>query len=134
MKSRILLVDDDPFTRGLFQNLLRESEIELVMATNVAEARNAFNVGNFNLVILDRRLPDGNGLELFTEMRRIRPRQTALMITGDAQVRDAIRAVGEGLFDYLPKPFEDLEELEDVITKALEVDGHLEQAGVVTKK
>jgi DNA-binding NtrC family response regulator len=122
MKSKILLVDDDPFTRRLFENLFRGGGIDLVTASNVAEARNAFDLGDFNLVILDQRLPDGNGLDLFAEMRKLRPRQTALMITGYAEVRDAMRAVREGLFDYLTKPFENLEELEAVIAKALEMD------------
>jgi two-component system response regulator HydG len=122
MKSKILLVDDDPFTRTLFANLLRDGTTELVTATNVAEARRAYDLGDFNLAILDQRLPDGNGLDLFAEMRRLRPRQTALMITGYAEVRDAMRAVREGLFDYLTKPFQNLEELEAVISKALEMD------------
>lgn len=122
MKSKILLVDDDPFTRRLFENLFRDGAVDLVTATNVAEARTAYDLGDFNLAILDQRLPDGNGLDLFTEMRKLRPRQTALMITGHAEVRDAMRAVREGLFDYLTKPFENLEELEAVISKALEMD------------
>lgn len=122
MKSKILLVDDDSFTRRLFDNLLRGGGTELVTASSVAQARNAFDLGDFNLVILDQRLPDGNGLDLFAEMRKLRPRQTALMITGYAEVRDAMRAVREGLFDYLTKPFENLEELEAVIDKALEMD------------
>lgn len=122
MKSKILLVDDDPFTRRLFENLFRGDKVELVTATNLAEARRAFDLGDFNLAILDQRLPDGHGLDLFAEMRRLRPSQTALMITGHAEVRDAMRAVREGLYDYLTKPFEDLEELESVIAKALEMD------------
>jgi two-component system response regulator HydG len=122
MKSKILLVDDDLFTRKLFENLFRGGSIDLLMATTVAEARSAFDLGDFNLVILDQRLPDGNGLDLFSEMRQLRPRQTALMITGHAEVRDAMRAVRDGLFDYLTKPFENLEELEAVIAKALEMD------------
>jgi two-component system response regulator HydG len=122
VKSKILLVDDDPFTRTLFENLLRGDEVELVTATSIAEAHLAFDLGDFNLAILDQRLPDGNGLDFFAEIRKLRPRQTALMITGHAEVRDAMRAVREGLFDYLTKPFENLEELEAVIAKALEMD------------
>ena len=122
MKSKILLVDDDPFTRRLFESLFRAGSVELVTATNVAEARKAFDLGDFNLAILDQRLPDGNGLDLFADMRKLRPRQTAIMITGHAEVRDAMRAVRDGLFDYLTKPFENLEELEAVIDKALEMD------------
>ncbi|MCM2252002.1 MAG: sigma-54 dependent transcriptional regulator [Ramlibacter sp.] len=102
--------------------MLCDRDVDLAIATTVHEARNAFHLGDFNLVILDQRLPDGNGLELFAQMREIRPRQTALMVTGHGQVRDAMRAVREGLFDYLTKPFENLEELEAVITKALEMD------------
>jgi DNA-binding NtrC family response regulator len=122
MKPRVLLVDDDPFSRRLFEDLLRHKELELISATNAAEARHAFRSGDFNLAILDQRLPDGNGLELFAEMRKERPRQMALLITGYADVRDAVRAVREGLFDYLTKPFDSLEELEAVIGKALEMD------------
>ncbi len=122
MKSKILLVDDDPFTRRLFEDLLRDSAVELVTAINAGEARKAFDLVDFNLAILDQRLPDGNGLTLFGEMRALRPRQTAILITGYADVRDAVRAVREGLFDYLTKPFENLEELEAVIDKALEID------------
>ncbi|MBI3140635.1 MAG: sigma-54-dependent Fis family transcriptional regulator [Rhodocyclales bacterium] len=122
MKTHILLVDDDPFARRLFEDLLGDRPVELRIAVNVAQARQAFRQADFNLVILDRRLPDGNGLDLFAEMRRERPHQVAVLITGYAEVRDAVRAVREGLFDYLTKPFENLEELDAVIGKALELD------------
>lgn len=122
MKARILLVDDDPFTRRLFEGLLRGDAIDLQTTANVSDARRAFRSTDFNLVILDQRLPDGNGLDLFAEMRLERPQQMAILITGYAEVRDAVRAVRSGLFDYLTKPFEHLEELEAVIGKALEMD------------
>jgi DNA-binding NtrC family response regulator len=122
MKTKILLVDDDSYTQQLFKGLLRDSAIELQSAVNTAEARRAFHSTDFNLAILDQRLPDGNGLDLFAEMRSERPRQVAILITGFAEVRDAVRAVREGLFDYLTKPFENLEELDAVICKALEMD------------
>ena len=122
MKTRILLVDDEASARLLFEELFHGKPVDLVMAINAAEARVAYHSGDFNLAILDQRLPDGNGLDLFAEMRRERPRQMAVLITGHADVRDAVRAVREGLFDYLTKPFHNLEELEAVIDKALEMD------------
>ncbi|MCF8167851.1 MAG: sigma-54 dependent transcriptional regulator [Rhodoferax sp.] len=122
MKQKILLVDDDPFTRSLFESLFRSASIDLVAVTNVDEARRAFDLSDFNLAILDQRLPDGSGLDLFAAMRKLRPRQMAIMVTGYAEVRDAMRAVRDGLFDYLTKPFENLEELETVVAKALEMD------------
>ncbi len=122
MKAKILLVDDDPFTRKLFDGLLRKSTYELQTVVNVAQARKALRQTDFNLLILDQRLPDGNGLDLFAEIRTERPLQLAILITGFAEVRDAVRAVREGLFDYLTKPFENLDELDAVIGKALEMD------------
>jgi two-component system response regulator HydG len=122
MKPRILLVDDDPFTRLLIEDLLRDRPVELQIAVNAGQARAAFRQADFNLILLDQRLPDGNGMDLFAEMRHERPQQVALLITGFAAVRDAVRAVREGLFDYLTKPFENPEELDAVITRALELD------------
>jgi two-component system response regulator AtoC len=71
---------------------------------------------------MDQRLPDGNGLELLREMRRHRPRLVAILMTGYADVGDAMASVREGLFDYLTKPFADLDALERVIDTALELD------------
>jgi two-component system response regulator HydG len=122
MKPKILLVDDDAFTSRLIQGLLRERNMELQVAGNCAQARIAFHATDFNLVLLDQRLPDGNGLDLFAEMRRERPRQVAMLITGFADVRDAVRAVRGGLFDYLTKPFVNLEDLDAVVASALELD------------
>jgi two-component system, NtrC family, response regulator AtoC len=119
---RILLVDDERYTASLFEGLLRGRPVTLDLATNAAEARQLFRSSDYNLILMDQRLPDGNGLDLIQEMRRERPHQIAIMITGYADVRDAVRAVREGLFDYLTKPFDDLESLEATIDKALELD------------
>ncbi len=119
---KILVVDDDHFTRTLLDGLLAERCEVLRLAATGAEARAAFVADDFNLVLMDQRLPDADGLDLLREFRAQRPRLVAIMITGHADVRDAMRAVREGLFDYRTKPFEDLEDLERVVDKALEMD------------
>lgn len=129
MKARILLVEDDPFTQFLFRDLLRDQPVDLRIAVNLAQARTAFHQMDFNLIVLDQRLPDGNGLDLFSELRRERPHQVAILITGFAEVKDAVRAVREGLFDYLTKPFENPEELDAVIVRALELDRAYREIG-----
>lgn len=129
MKPAILLVDDDPFTQYLLRDLLRERGWPLQVAANLAQARAAFRQADFNLILLDQRLPDGLGLDWFAELRRERPRQVAILITGHAEVRDAVRAVREGLFDYLTKPFEHLDELDAVIERALELDRAYREIG-----
>jgi len=122
MKAKILLVDDDHFIHQLFKGLLRPADFELTVAETLDEARAKFRAGNFNLVVLDQRLPDGNGLDFFVEVRAKCPQQIVILITGYAAVQDAVRAVREGLFDYLTKPFENIDELEAVVLKALEID------------
>jgi DNA-binding NtrC family response regulator len=120
--AKILLVDDDQYTQQLFEGLLRRDDIELHKTATIAEAQRAFHAADFNLVILDQRLPDGNGLDLFKEMRAQRPQQVAILVTGYADVRDAVHAMREGLFDYLTKPFKNLDELAAAIGRALEMD------------
>ena len=122
MISKILLVDDDPYTQQLFEGLLQCDGIDLHKAANLADAQQEFNAGDFNLIILDQLLPDGNGLDYFKEMRAQRPQQVAILVTGHADVRDAVRAMREGLFDYLTKPFKSLDELNAVIDRGLEMD------------
>lgn len=121
--SRVLVVDDDPYTRRLFQALLQnKGGVDSFFATTANEAKVMFETSAYNLVVMDQRLPDGNGLDLLKEMRRGNPRLVAILVTGYADVRDAMRAVRDGLFDYLTKPFDNLEELETVLDRALELD------------
>lgn len=120
--QKLLIVDDDRHTRALLEGVFRNNPGEVQFACDAAEARRLFAEADYNLIIMDQRLPDGNGLDLLREMRAERPQQVAILITGHADVRDAVRAVREGLFDYLTKPFDNLEELEAVAEKALELD------------
>lgn len=121
MSRKILVVDDDRHTRILLDRLFSKSA-SVSLAVDGAEARRMFAADDFNLVLMDQRLPDANGIELLREFRAIRPHLVGILMTGFADVRDAVAAVREGLFDYLTKPFEDLEGLEAVIGKALELD------------
>ena len=121
MLPKILVVDDDRHTRLLLERLLA-SMAQVSLAVDGAQARQLFAEDDFNLVLMDQRLPDANGLLLLREFRAIRPRLVSILMTGYAEVRDAVAAVREGLFDYQTKPFDDLEALEAVIGKALELD------------
>jgi two-component system response regulator AtoC len=121
MLPRVLVVDDDHYTRTLIDRLIGKTA-EVSLASDGAEARKLFAAVDFNLVLMDQRLPADNGIELLREFRARRPKLVGILMTGYADVRDAVAAVREGVFDYLTKPFEDLESLEAVIGKALELD------------
>ncbi len=122
---KILVVDDDPYTLKLFKRLfhgLPQSTIMLKLAESGVEARKHFRENDFNLILMDQRLPDVRGLDILKEMRKERPNQIAILMTGYAEAGLATRAVQEGLYDYLIKPFKNLETLEAVIKKALDLD------------
>jgi two-component system, NtrC family, response regulator AtoC len=121
MLPKILVVDDDRHTRILLERLLARAA-RVSLATDAAEARRLFAADDYNLVLMDQRLPDANGIDLLREFRAQRPQLVGILMTGFADVRDAVSAVREGLFDYQTKPFDDLEALEAVIDKALELD------------
>jgi DNA-binding NtrC family response regulator len=122
MRPKILLVDDDRNTRTLFEGLLQPCDYDLHTVCTLSEARDSFASIDFNLLILDQRLPDGLGLEFFSSIRAQRPQQLVILITGYADIRDAVQAVQCGLFDYLTKPFKSIDELLAAINRALEVD------------
>jgi DNA-binding NtrC family response regulator len=121
MKPKVLVVDDDHYTRTLIERLIGKSA-DVRLAEDGAAARRLFAADDFNLVLMDQCLPADNGIELLREFRARRPKLVGILMTGYADVRDAVAAVREGVFDYLTKPFEDLETLEAVIGKALELD------------
>lgn len=121
MLPKILVVDDDRHTRVLLDRMLVKSA-QVTLAEDGSQARQCFASGDFNLVLMDQRLPDANGIELLREFRARRPHLVSILMTGFADVRVAVAAVREGMFDYQTKPFEDIEALEAVIGKALELD------------
>ncbi|MDP2825707.1 MAG: sigma-54 dependent transcriptional regulator [Sulfuritalea sp.] len=121
MPPRVLVVDDDHYTRTLIDRLIGKTAT-VSLAADGAAARKLFAAEDYNLVLMDQRLPADNGIELLREFRARRPKLVGILMTGFADVRDAVAAVREGVFDYLTKPFDDLESLEAVIGKALELD------------
>jgi len=120
-KPKVLVVDDDHYTRTLIEHLISKFS-DVRVAEDGAAARRLFAADDFNLVLMDQCLPADNGIELLREFRRRRPKLVSILMTGHADVRNAVAAVREGVFDYQTKPFEDLETLEAVIGKALELD------------
>ena len=113
----VLLVDDEPEIRRLCSEYLRKFGCTVTEAGDLKTGRRALAEGRFGLAILDVRLPDGSGLELFRTARAERPELPVAIITGYASVEDAIDAVKGGACDYIAKPF-DLDRLKEVVDVA----------------
>ena len=102
---RVLIVEDDPELAGLLRDGLREHRIDPTVATGVAEGREQALVGNYDVLIMDVRLPGGSGFELCAELRRRNLTVPVLMLTALDAVDDRVRGLSAGADDYLTKPF-----------------------------
>ncbi|NOY84436.1 MAG: response regulator [Nitrospirae bacterium] len=124
--EKILVVDDDPYTLKLFEKLFRErirqQSIDITLVSSGNAAKRLFLAQIYNLILMDQHLSDTNGLELLLWMRGERPRQVAILMTGFAETKEVIEALYKGLFTTLSKPFKNLETLEAVMEKGLELD------------
>ncbi len=115
----LLVVDDEETFRRLTARELAKSGYAVTDAGTLDEARHALANQHFQLVVLDVRLPDGNGLDLLREIREASPITEVVMLTAYGTVQEAIRAMKEGAHDFLTKPCK-LGELEAVLEKAAE--------------
>src|SRR5262245_20001223 len=105
--SAILVVDDDNAVRSLLVFLLRRSGYVPIAAACGADARLAVQQSAPTLVLLDRMLPDIDGIELLRDLRR-QPTSRDLpviMLTARAEETDRVQGLSEGADDYITKPF-----------------------------
>lgn len=101
----MLIVEDDPKLAGLLRDGLREHRIDPTVATGFAEGREQALIGDYDVVILDVRLPGGSGFELCAELRQQKVGVPVLMLTALDAVDDRVRGLEVGADDYLTKPF-----------------------------
>lgn len=101
----ILVVDDEPSIRTLAQKELASPGRGITTASTAAEAQKLASQKEFDIIILDVRLPDGNGLDLLERFRESLPDVEVIMITGYSEVTSAVEAMKMGAYDYITKPF-----------------------------
>jgi two-component system response regulator PilR (NtrC family) len=116
--ARILVVDDEPDLRTLYELALLREGHHVQSAGSVNEAREQLSTQTFDLVITDMRLPDGLGLDLLRDAATQRRGERWIMITAYGSAETAVEALKSGAFDYLTKPV-DLKQLRAVVNSAL---------------
>lgn len=104
MTDKILLVEDDEALFRGIQFTLQQEGFELQGARTVAEARSALQCGPYGLILLDVQLPDGNGFDLCTEIRRSSDVPIIFLTASDQEI-DVVRGLDLGGDDYITKPF-----------------------------
>jgi len=119
---KLLIVDDEPnvlysFEKGLSQ---KTPDLEILTAETGADAIRKVETEEPAAVVLDVRLPDMSGLDVFDRIRQIDSRLPVIVVTAYSTTETAINAMKRGAFDYLLKPI-DIHELRELIGNALEL-------------
>lgn len=102
---RVLLVDDDRNIRQTLTASLSSQGCEVQAAASAEEAQRLLQAGPVDLLLTDFRLEGNTGIELIRSAQSVAPPPIAVMMTAYASFENAVSAIKEGAFDYLPKPF-----------------------------
>ncbi len=119
MGDRLLVVDDEPSMREFLEIMLTQDGYEVRTAATGEEAFKLYKRETPDLVLTDVKMPGMSGLDLIREIRSMDSSIPVIAVTAYASADDAIRAVREGAYDYLSKPFH-TEDLRLIIRNALE--------------
>jgi DNA-binding NtrC family response regulator len=116
---RVLVVDDEPVLRELFQEQLGGRGFAVTTAVDGQEGLDLLRAQAFDVVVLDLRMPRMDGLSLLRKMREEEMESEVIILTANAELDTAIEAMKLGAFDYLAKPCR-LTEMEVVVRKAFD--------------
>ena len=125
-KKSILLVDDDQRLRELLKDYLKEKNFHVFTSEDFEEAREILRYFIFDLIILDRMMPTGDGINLIRHIKKA-SKTPIIMLTAMSENNDKIEGLKIGTDDYLSKPFEP-EELFLRINNLLKLYDNINQA------
>src|SRR5476651_1903432 len=103
--EKILIVEDDAVVRGVLQSIFTRHKLPVVCAGSLADASAQLEREQFDLMMLDLRLPDGDGLKLLEQVSAMPERPLVVMVTGFGSIESAVACMRAGAFDYVLKPF-----------------------------
>ncbi|MBK7936513.1 MAG: sigma-54-dependent Fis family transcriptional regulator [Lewinellaceae bacterium] len=117
--ATILIIDDEPQLRQMLARLLASESYAVTQAENARAGLKAFTRQDFQLVLCDVKLPDGNGVDLTEIIRAQHPDTEVIVFTAFGNIPDGVRAIKNGAFDYLVKG-DDNDKILPRVAKAIE--------------
>jgi nitrogen regulation protein NR(I) len=118
-QSKVLVVDDEANIRMVLCEVLRREGLQPDQCSNGADALERVKAEDFDIVIMDVRMPRMDGITALKEMIRVRPETAVLIITAHGTEKTALEAIEAGAYDYFTKPF-DINEVRVVVRRAAE--------------
>jgi len=125
--KKVLTVDDDEFVREILVAYLEDSGYDVLQAENGLLGLETFRREKPDLVMLDLRMPEMDGLEVLSHIIKESPDTPVILVSGMGTIGDAIKALKLGAWDYIAKPIHDMGVLEHAVNKALERAEFIEQ-------
>ncbi len=116
---RILVADDEKIARDNLEYVLKKEGYEVVSASNGSEAISAIGASDFDLVITDLRMDGADGIQVLESAKRKNTYTEVIMVTGYATVSNAVKAMQNGAYYYIPKPYR-LDDVRVLVRQALE--------------
>jgi C4-dicarboxylate-specific signal transduction histidine kinase len=116
--GQILIIDDDPGIRTTLSDILEVGGYEVKDFGTAGKALDFLKKNSFDVIFVDLKLPDMDGMKLLEQIKLINPESAVIMITGHASIATAVKALNEGAYAYIVKPF-DLDELKTIVKKAI---------------
>ncbi|ABO50031.1 two component, sigma54 specific, transcriptional regulator, Fis family [Desulforamulus reducens MI-1] len=124
---KVLIVDDEIEVCNFFRFLLLEKGYEVVTAYSGKELTAMLLQDSFELAFVDLRLLDTDGIKVLEQIKAVQPDCRVILMTGYSTVKTAVDAIKLGAYDYIEKPFEEIEELESLIDSALDTSRRVPQ-------
>jgi len=117
-KKTVLIIDDDDSLRRVMELTLKSAGFRVVTATGGHEGLLQFEQLQPQLLITDVQMPDMSGYEVLRRVKQLQPATIVIVITAFGTIEKAVRAMREGAFDYITKPFSK-DELIDLVDRAM---------------
>jgi two-component system, NtrC family, response regulator HydG len=131
--ATLLIADDDPGLRESLERTLTREGYRVVLASDGRAALERVQAGGVDLIVTDLRMPGLTGLELLRAAKAIMPDVDVILLTAFGTVEEAVKAMKDGAYDFLTKPFR-REQLIKLVDKALERRDLIEQNRALKKQ
>ena len=120
MNPKVLIVEDDPSERLMLKKHIARWGYEPLEAADASAGEKIATEQDIRAAILDYKLPDFDGVELFRRINRLKPGTPIMLVTGAHRPELTIEAMSEGLYHYMPKPV-DMYELKIHLDRAIKM-------------
>ena len=116
----ILIVDDNKYMRSSLKRIFEDEDYQVFDTESGLESIDMVKEGHVDLILMDVNMPDISGIDALKEIKKIKPNQIVIVMTGFGTTQTAIDAMKHGAFDYILKPFDDLQ-IWSCVEKALKL-------------